>query len=803
MVGKDYLSEYVLPQIEVGKFIKYKETSSAYKDAIIGIETSKGNFLGVCKHFFYEKNSNSIFVCLIDKDDKEIRLPLSETNGYPIVYTNPQGSDAKKDTDIVFRNIKLCIDRLREREQIVLRGNNKGTYFETIKIYDSLNKEQIQNLENVFNELIKSYSIRTQNCVSSISLNIFVKEYLCYPQRLLNIKNLGKKSLLECRDLIQKLTVEIDKQYSLKKELDKKTQFIREEVVSEVVKELTEQEREMLLSFANLIIETEIFLEDKALYFSKLCTADYSFAIDFYIRNGYFPMFWILEQFFANDDTRDTQILINSFPIFQNKQEEIAAKFKITRERVRQIRVKTFRNTFEIIDETANFQNNKYKQLLQNKENDWDYILKYLQDEYINQGSSDIYECLKKEQCNLSAVFVLQVIAYLFRDTFSLFNGFEISNQKSSWKNTFLIKKEYADIFDFEKFVEEFTDYIADNEKEYWLDIEDFVINSQSWLKFDFDKSDIIVSIVRDILLNELYLCSDDIDGKIKIPATKERNPLDIVYEILLQNGNPMHIEEIFVEFRNILSHKYTEASQIRTLLQRHKAISFRNRKSVYTLKEWEHIKSGTIRDAIVEFLSENNLPQTAENITEYVLQHFSKTNIASVRTTMFNDTQKRFLFFENNLFGLANKNYSSEYEQIELARQRKTFEQRLYDLEKFIVENEHFPFSSSEEKEEVSLCRWWKRVIDEKNPVTENQQSEVVRVQQKYAEYDIDKNVYEWNLNYNKTKAFLLENRRPPFAKENEKFLYGWLRRAKEDFQSYSLNEEQRKKYIELSKMF
>ena len=61
---------------------------------------------------------------------------------------------------------------------------------------------------------------------------------------------------------------------------------------------------------------------------------------------------------------------------------------------------------------------------------------------------------------------------------------------------------------------------------------------------------------------------------------------------------------------------------------------------------------------------------------------------------------------------------------------------------------------------------------------------------------------MYEWNLNYNKLKLFLIENRRIPHARGAEKYVYAWLYKAKDDFNNDRLNEKQRKKYIELAKM-
>jgi hypothetical protein len=200
--------------------------------------------------------------------------------------------------------------------------------------------------------------------------------------------------------------------------------------------------------------------------------------------------------------------------------------------------------------------------------------------------------------------------------------------------------------------------------------------------------------------------------------------------------------------------------------------------------------------------LADKNLPQSADDITEYVLLHFPETNIASVRTSMFNDTQRRFSFFCNGLFGLASKEYPAEYEEIEQQEgQRKSFEQRLYDFEKFLTENDHFPFSTSENEKETSLYRWWR--IQNKNTakLTTQQKENIERIKLQYADFETDKTVYEWFYHFNDFKLFVLENRCLPSASGSEKFLYGWFRRAKDDFLNDRLSEKQRTKYAELFK--
>ena len=648
-------------------------------------------------------------------------------------------------------------------------------------------------------------SVRTANCCIYDGLDTLYKILQYFEDNgsffKKKIRNAGRKTCEELDELCLKVTPNIE----IKK------QFVPTEIVEifEVIKGLTEQERMVLLSLANLITDTDAIIKEKSRQFSSRCDGNFSFADDFYVKNGYMPMFWIFEQYFNNDKTREIKILLDTFPIFQNTQtqvlDRITTQYRLTRERLRQIRNDTFHCTLEITDEVVDYKRNsnlvKYADLLRNK-GDWMYILNLLQEkEIINQESLELREYLKKEQCNLSVLFVLQIIAYIFRDKYSLFGGLSISNQRE--KKTFLISKVFTDIFNFEKFIKEFANHIVDNKTEYDLNIEEFLSNSDCWTSvIDLDKFDNIVSIVKDILLYEFYLYSN-IDGLITIPSTKEKNPLDVVYEILQQNGNPMHLDEIFIEFMNIFpEHKYTEASQLRSWLQRHELISYRNRNSIYTLTEWKHIRPGTIRATIIDFLADKDLPQPADDITEYVLLHFPNTNIASVRTSMINDTQRRFSFFGNGLFGLASKEYPAEYNEIvKQVGQRKAFEQRLYDFEKYLTDNDHFPFSTSNNKNETSLYRWWR--VQNKNTakLTAQQKSEIERIKLQYKDFETDKAVYEWFYHFSDFKLFVLENRRLPLASGSEKFLHGWFRRAKDDFLNESLSEKQRTKYAELFK--
>ncbi|MDR2145252.1 MAG: hypothetical protein LBE91_02165 [Tannerella sp.] len=615
-------------------------------------------------------------------------------------------------------------------------------------------------LKEKYNEFIVSYSARIKNKLQTMGFEEFVNSYLLQnDKKLLKIKNIGKKSLEEVIEIKDKI----------------KNEFLQ--LIS--------------LSEENRLKLDLIYQKDK--------TFQNDFVDEFHKIHNHLPMLWVLEQKLKKDDSTENIVFIHSLPIFQNQQlltrQELAVKFDKTSERIRQILSKRYNNN-EI----------NFEKIIDIRIADWAYAEELIQNtHFVSQVPYDIQNYLIQERCTFSVEFVLQIIAYIFRNKFTLYSDFGTNNRSKSWKSTYLIKKEFTDIFDFEKMKEEFFNKLVDSTTDYLLDIDNYIANSQSWKQFDFGKTGEIKSIVKDILLHEFGLYSEDIEGNsIIIPANKERNPFDVIHEILKINGAPMHLADIFIEFKkNMPKHKYTQednAERIRPYLQKHNDITFRKRSSIFLLKEWKHIRSGTIRDVIKEFLLAKDLPQTVENITEYTLQYFPETNQTNIHSTMFSG--KNFIQFKNGLFGLTRKEYPSEYEIIEKKAQRKSFEQRLMDFEKYIIENEHFPFSSSQNKEEVSLGQWWNRVVNDKQTISQTQQEEVERIKTTYANFEIDWNAYEWALNCNKFKMFILENRRVPSASGDEKFLYNWLKRAKDDFFNYRLSEEQRKKYIELAKM-
>ena len=219
----------------------------------------------------------------------------------------------------------------------------------------------------------------------------------------------------------------------------------------------------------------------------------------------------------------------------------------------------------------------------------------------------------------------------------------------------------------------------------------------------------------------------------------KERKLFKILYDILKEANKPMHITEISDKLKELYPDKYYEDSQIRSCIQNYNVFSYQSRNSTYILREWDDIFSGTKGDAIEKFLKGKDVPQTIDEIKKYVDSCFPDSLSArnSVNTLMKLDAKKRFVRFENHLYGLKVKAYPVEYVPVVgTDRQLNTFEERLQALKTFLNENGTLPSYRSDNSEEYSLRRWWYNQVRLYSELTEERK---MKIDQLRTEFNID----------------------------------------------------------------
>ena len=490
-----------------------------------------------------------------------------------------------------------------------------------IALLNNLTIGQRKVIENKYTELISNYSRRTTWALQIIGFEEYVESIMYNNNELLKIRNLGRLALKEGLDF-------------------------REKLIDEMTK---------IINLPEDVITRMCLTQEKGGWASN------DFVWDYFNLHKHLPMFWIVEQVLLAKDERNFDIFINTYHVFSNIEtkelKELVEKHCLSSvDYVKKLGAKSFRKLFNY-----NFFISDYIEY-------WNcYILIFKNVDSVWEEDDRIKKIIEREHCNLSALYVMKLLSSRRINEFSFFGDLEKKDNKTCWNNVFLIKKELTDIFDFEKAQIIFIELFSNNDTEYLLDATDFIADASCWKQFKVSKIAKVKSVFMDILFHEFGL-SPESDGKIKMTANKRKKPADILYEILKRNGKQMHIDDIFIEFKQIYSdnrNNFAKANSLRSLLNKHEAITYRNRKSIYLLKEWG-VKTGTIRNAIIEFLSKKTDPQSIDIIAKYILRHYPESNINSIRTTMQNDTMNRYSFFSDGIFGLKSKKYSAEYKEIE-----------------------------------------------------------------------------------------------------------------------------------------
>ena len=183
------------------------------------------------------------------------------------------------------------------------------------------------------------------------------------------------------------------------------------------------------------------------------------------------------------------------------------------------------------------------------------------------------------------------------------------------------------------------------------------------------------------------------------------------------------------------------------------------------------------------------------QEIVEYVLRYRNTTE-NSIRSTMYSGSQ--FRQFDNGYFGLSDKSYPNEY----IYAQSPEFMQRVQELESFLIDKGHFPFSSSEDNAEINLRQWWHR-NNSNDSLNDVRQSEIKRLQDAYWYLPTDKREVRWFFFFNRYREFILEyGRKPSCYIEREKSLAEWFSKTQREFVEGELSENEEKVYLHLCKI-
>ncbi len=337
----------------------------------------------------------------------------------------------------------------------------------------------------------------------------------------------------------------------------------------------------------------------------------------------------------------------------------IANKMGITRERVRQIKVKL---TSEIKDNTS-------------------FILSLRPEDLSNYGLTKEMDMMiisesfadklnEVENVKYNYLFYSIIFEELFKKTHKTI-GFDetiaknkLTKRNAIFKNCYIISLLIYDNINFDGFIQDVFDKLTDRITETYSIyfegyLKDFITTQERKLLTR------IKNVCEQIIYHEFELVVDP-DGFLIFSRNTKKLNHEYIELILEEKQRLMTVEEIYEEIK--IRYPYletTEASIRGSLIKEKEKFFYIGRTSTYGLKKWEYedetLKGGTIRDIAEEFLKQFDEPKHIYDVTKYISKYRDTNEKSILSNFKLEGDNKRFILYDGGFVGLLNKYYSAE----------------------------------------------------------------------------------------------------------------------------------------------
>lgn len=301
-------------------------------------------------------------------------------------------------------------------------------------------------------------------------------------------------------------------------------------------------------SYIDEIIEHDFSEEEKSLLLMKSKYGNFvdEYACDFYSERGSLPMFHIVENILKEELKYNNKIQFLNYlmPMLKGgiplTLEQIAEKCNLTRERVRQICTKGIGYMYREIKPKKC--DNLYYYKVVSQTEDWAYLTDKFKNEVVIKSSS-VEEMLKQENCNLTVSIGLLIMLRIFDGQYCVVGNrpYDMNTRsKSSWNNSFVVKKELVEAFDFddmrctlERYFEE-----HDAEEQICQTAEELLLDffMSSWNMFESSEVEAVGTVVSEILMREYGLIPDE-ELHFLIQGHKTLTAADVLFRVFLEKN--------------------------------------------------------------------------------------------------------------------------------------------------------------------------------------------------------------------------------------------------------------------------
>ncbi len=368
-----------------------------------------------------------------------------------------------------------------------------------------------------------------------------------------------------------------------------------------------------------------------------------------------FPLFGYVQtmiNYILNE--REQYIFNNNYGFLEKSQKRtlqaIGDHYSITRERVRQISQK--------VPDKVSAAISKISQRFVNIDKHFDYGLD-LKKEIIVINQELIDQINKKEGLTYTGKLYSLVFAGIFQRYFIATQSID-----NTYRHYYLVSRKYKEVFDFNAFINDIEErgsirMTNDQPTDIMQYLNRFVLPGQI-------VNDRLKQICKRMVTEEFGL------GYDKTNIIFKRNSLvklsEHIISILAEVGRPMKLAEICKELKTRSKRIPPNIESLRSSILSIEEVAAIGKTSTYALKEWNSIKTGTIKELVKELLESSMEPKHISEIAVYV-NKFRRTTDKNILSNLKLDKTNTYVFFKLGYIGLKYK----QYKNIQIQSDKKT----------------------------------------------------------------------------------------------------------------------------------
>lgn len=426
---------------------------------------------------------------------------------------------------------------------------------------------------------------------------------------------------------------------------------------------------------------------------------DILFINRFDYEHHHLPMFYILSRYFKNTKDRKAQIFASYCGIVKDSAfslDSLSEKYNLSRERIRQILDK---RDFNADDNYIKLIEPQYWQSY-----DFDTHLSANYTEYLDISKKELLDFSFYTYCNILSLFK-NIKLLNVSETGKVLTSIDVEqyNEEDKPFKTFTLDLSYRS-FKFGTALNEVGRLLRlHRDIEIKIPLYSyFVTNPDYWINENEDDNvfNNIQHLLEEIITN---IYGDLIENHILILPANKLNYADILYNILKDKGERMHIDEIYEHFKTLYPEsKYDVPKYLKLYMLRDSRFVNIGRSSFYQLKEWGGY-SGSISVLIVEIVSTMNKPILNDHLVQNVLEHrpdSTRKSVLSIINQCIKD--KKLVQFYGDYIGAPGKVYDSSFVLLP-----QNFNEWLEAFKTYTYQHNCFPIGNSRGYE-GALYNWY-----------------------------------------------------------------------------------------------